>query len=99
MSRITEATVIGVFDDKALGALSKPFGDSRFRQQGTLSPPFVADVLTAAFKNINPEAIVSFVGNAIGDGSAVLVIDDDHAERLRAVRFTYGAIDADTGDK
>jgi hypothetical protein len=69
------------FPDDVLLALSKPLRGVRFRQQGTISPPFVADILTAAYKNVNPEDIVEFVHSAIKDFSAVLVLDDDVSEK------------------
>lgn len=99
MSKITEATVIGYFPDDVKLALSKPFNGARFRQMLPPEPPYVADIFTAAFRNVNPDKLVEFVSEALRDYNAVLILDDDHSTRARMVRFVYGKVEVDTGDE
>lgn len=97
MSKFTEATLVGVFNANTLTALSRPLHGARWRHTIGLAEGFVSDVLTYCGKNVNPDDVVAFVEESIGDSSATLVIDDDHEAGPRAVVYHLGEIAAETG--
>jgi hypothetical protein len=95
MSNITEVTVVGVFPNDVLLALSKPLNGVRF-QGLPVRPPYVSDVMAAAYKNTPAKTILDFVHAAIKDYSAVVIVDEDVSDKTRVVRFTHGEWDVDT---
>lgn len=99
MSKFTEVVVVGVFPPAVQEALSRPLNGSRFRLLAEANPPFVSDILVCAFKNINPQTVLDHIQSAIGDYNAVVVIDDDVANKIRTIRFIHGVIDSDSGDE
>lgn len=89
--RYTEATLVGVFGPGVHVKLAKPFRGARWRHAIGTAEGFVSDVLTYCGKNVDAEDLVGFVDEALGDNSAVLVIDDDGEPGPRAVVFHLGA--------